>query len=112
MLQNSERYFVILCRKDRMKGNSKFKKKLKFHLDVWKKLHKNWITEKKLKKNEFQWMMCQPHFLALSWSDTKIVNYLTNYHSPSEFQQQCKRERGKSTKITRLIPSKLLLNLF
>ena len=91
MLQQSGRFFVILCRKDRLK-------------EIWNHLHTSQITGKKLVKNEFQWMMCFPHFLALSWVDTKVVNYLTNYHSPNELQKQFKRERGETFKKERLIP--------
>jgi hypothetical protein len=53
-------------------------------------------------------MMCKPHFLALSWADTKVVNYLTNYHSPSELQIQMKRDAGEIHKKARHIPGKFV----
>src|SRR5690349_1229770 len=74
-------------------------------------LHTNPNTGRKLEKNEFQWVMCKPHFLALSWHDTKIVNYLTNYHSPSELQIQLKRDTGKTRKTPRIIPGNCSIQL-
>jgi hypothetical protein len=49
--------------------------------------------------------MANLHFMALSWRDTKIVNYLTNYHSPSNLATQLKRNKGEINKQTKLIPS-------
>ena len=53
--------------------------------------------------------MAEPNFLALSWRDTKIVNYFTNYHSPFDLSIQWKREKGEFEKQSKLIPSKKFL---
>ena len=51
--------------------------------------------------------MANSHYLALSWRDTKIVNYFTNFHSPNDLAIQQKREKGKINKESKLIPSKI-----
>ncbi len=50
--------------------------------------------------------MASPHFMALSWRDTKIVNYFTNYHSPLDLAIQLKKNKGEINKQAKLIPSK------
>ena len=56
--------------------------------------------------------MANSHFMALSWRDTKIVNYLTNYHSPLNLAIQLKRNKGEINKQTKLIPSNIFFNNF
>jgi hypothetical protein len=51
--------------------------------------------------------MASPKFLALSWRDTKIVNYFTNFHSPADLGIQMKKNKGEHIKSPKLIPSKL-----
>ena len=61
---------------------------LKLIQALWKQLHVDPETEKKIKKNQFQWKMAEPNYTALSWKDTKIVNYFTNYHSSLDLSIQ------------------------
>jgi hypothetical protein len=48
--------------------------------------------------------MCKPHFLALFWADTKIVNYFSNCCRPTDVAPQFKRPEGGTTKKVRFIP--------
>jgi hypothetical protein len=94
-LDDSDRYFVILSRKDR--PASKFLLILIFKIVLWKSLQFNFETDRKLKSNEYQWMMAEPHFMALSWRDTKI---------------EWKREKGQIVKEPKIIPSKINIQFF
>jgi len=53
--------------------------------------------------------------LALSWSDTKIVNYFSNCYGPQGQNYQWKRNQGDTIKHVRIIPGIIFLfqiNLF
>ncbi len=77
---------------------------------LWNSLHKDANSGKKMKKNQYQWKMAEPQFLALSWRDTKIVNYFTNYHFPLEIAVQWKREKGAIIKTPREIPGRFVID--
>ena len=48
--------------------------------------------------------MCKPNFLALSWSDTKIVNYFSNCYGSQGQSYQWKRNQEDTIKHVRIIP--------
>ena len=85
---------------------------MNYNLVLWKPLHINALTGKKIKKNQFQCKMASFHYLALFWRNTKIVNYFTNFHSPEELAIKMKRKSGKIEKIPQLIPSNSIYFLF
>jgi len=53
-------------------------------------LHLNINWPKKLERYEYNWVMRSPGFLALTWKDTKLVNFLTNCHQPNHTVQKKK----------------------